>query len=121
MSQQSSATELTSSLYGGSGAYDPTLAISNTYLPSSSVQEFIHWDSPALAEAANEAASSSDKSKITAAMDQAQQIIHDAAPVIYGAIPEVLVPIPHYVHGFVLQTTDAVYPCLFYLLRIQSH
>jgi peptide/nickel transport system substrate-binding protein len=120
LGQVSSAAPLTSSLYGGSASFDPTAFLSS-YLPTSVVQIFEHWDSPQLAAAYKVASSSSNPAKLKAGLDTAQQIIHDDAPVIFGAIPEVLVVIPDYLEGFVLQTTDTVYPCLFYTMRLRAH
>jgi hypothetical protein len=54
-------------------------------------------------------------------MNEAQQIIAGDSPVIFGALPELLIPVPDYLEGYVMQQTHDQYPCLFYQLRLHEH
>ena len=38
--------------------------------------------------------------------------ISDDAPVLFGALPEMIVPVPDYLEGYVMQATDAPGPVL---------
>ena len=58
---------------------------------------------------------------IKAALNKCQQIISDDAPVIFGALPEMIVPVPNYLEGYVMQATDAQYPVRFWQLRLREH
>lgn len=116
----STSPEITSSLYNGIFSFDPTSFLSS-FLPGSFGNEFMRYDSPQLVTAYNDASSSASAAVIKEGLDKAQQIIHDDAPVIFGAIPELLIPVPDYLEGYVMQRTDDEYPCLFYLLRVHAH
>lgn len=120
VTQVSSSPALTSSLYNSIFSYDPTSFLSS-FLPNAFGNAFMRYNSPALVAAYNEASTSSKTAKVTAGLDRAQQIIHDDAPVIFGAIPELIIPVPDYLEGYVMQRTDDQYPCLFYQLRVHQH
>jgi peptide/nickel transport system substrate-binding protein len=121
VSAVSSSPALTSSLYNGILSFDPTSFLS-AFLPGESGEfEFTRYSNPVLTAAYNEASASSSAAKIAEGLNKAQQIIHDDAPVIFGAIPELLIPVPTYLEGYVMQRTDAEYPCPFYLLRLHAH
>ena len=111
---------LTSSLYNSIFSPDPTSFLSS-FLPGAFGNEFMNYDSPALVSAYNEASSSINPADVRAGLDKAQLIINDDAPVIFGGLPELLIPVPDYLKGYVMQATYDEYPCLFYLLRVQAH
>jgi ABC-type transport system substrate-binding protein len=81
----------------------------------------MHYTSPALVNAYAKASSSTTAAEVRAGLDEAQQIIHDDAPVIFGALPELIIPVPDYLDGYVMQNTDDEYPCLFFQLRLHAH
>jgi peptide/nickel transport system substrate-binding protein len=116
----STSPPLTSSLYNGISTLDPTSFFSS-FLPNAFGNEFMHYNSPALVTAYNKAASSPSAADVTAGLNQAQQIVVDDAPVIFGALPELIIPVPNYLDGYVMQQTDDQYPCLFFQLRLHKH
>jgi peptide/nickel transport system substrate-binding protein len=120
VSKESTSPELSSALYNGSHSLDPTSFL-ESFLPASFGNGFMHYDSPALVKAFDKASSSITAAEIRAGLNEAQQIIHDDAPVIFGALPEMLVPVPDYLDGYVMQNTDDQYPCLFFELRLRAH
>jgi peptide/nickel transport system substrate-binding protein len=111
---------LTSALYNGPFSLDPTSYLSS-FLPKSFGNEFMRYNSPALVKAYNKANSSTKAADIRAGLNDAQQIIHDDAPVIFGALPELIIPVPDYLDGYVMQNTADEYPTLFYQLRLHEH
>lgn len=116
----STSPPLTSSLYNGISTLDPTSFFSS-FLPNAFGNEFMHYNSPALVAAYNKAASSPSAAEVKAGLNQAQQIVVDDAPVIFGALPELIIPVPNYLEGYVMQQTDDQYPCLFFQLRLHKH
>ncbi len=118
--QLSSSPPITSSLYNGISTLDPTSFFSS-FLPNSFGNEFMHYNSPALVAAYNKASSSPSSADVQAGLNEAQQIVVDDAPVIFGALPELIIPIPDYLKGYVMQQTDDQYPCLFFQLRLHEH
>jgi peptide/nickel transport system substrate-binding protein len=119
VTQLSTSPPLTSSLYNGIFSLDPTSFLSS-FLPHSFGNEFMEYNSPALVAAYNKASSSPSAAEVRAGLDEAQQIIADDAPVIFGALPELIIPIPDYLEGYVMQQTDDQYPCLFFQLRLHE-
>jgi peptide/nickel transport system substrate-binding protein len=111
---------LTSSLYNGIFSLDPTTFLSS-FLPNSFGNEFMNYISQPLVAAYNQASSSTTQDGVRAGLDTAQQVIHDDAPVIFGALPELIIPVPDYLDGYVMQQTTDQYPCLFYQLRLHEH
>lgn len=116
----STSPPLTSALYNGIFSLDPTSFLSS-FLPKSFGNEFMQYNSPALVAAYNKASSSPSPADVQAGLDEAQQIIADDAPVIFGALPELIIPVPDYLEGYVMQQTDDQYPCLFFQLRLHEH
>jgi peptide/nickel transport system substrate-binding protein len=116
----STSPPLTSSLYNGISTLDPTSFFSS-FLPGAFGNEFMHYNSPALVTAYNKAASSPSAAEVRAGLNEAQQIVVDDAPVIFGALPELIIPVPKYLDGYVMQQTDDQYPCLFFQLRLHEH
>jgi len=120
VSKLSTSPPLTSSLYNGIFSLDPTSFLSS-FLPGAFGNEFMHYNSPALVAAYNKAASSPSAADVRAGLNEAQQIIADDAPVIFGALPELIIPVPNYLEGYVMQQTTDQYPCLFFQLRLHEH
>jgi peptide/nickel transport system substrate-binding protein len=120
VTQLSTSPPLTSSLYNGIFSLDPTTFLSS-FLPKAFGNEFMQYNSPALVAAYNKASSSPSAADVRAGLDAAQQIIAEDAPVIFGALPELLIPVPDYLEGYVMQQTDDQYPCLFFQLRLHEH
>lgn len=120
LNKVSTSPALTSALYNGASGLDPTSFLSS-FLPGSFGNEFMRYNSPQLVAAYNKASSSSNAADVTAGLDQAQQIIHDDAPTIFGALPELVIPVPNYLEGYVMQSTDDQYPTLFFQLRLHEH
>jgi peptide/nickel transport system substrate-binding protein len=120
VSKASTSPALTSALYNGAFSLDPTSFLSS-FLPKSFGNEFMHYNSPALVKAYDQANSSTNAADIRHGLNSAQQIIHDDAPVIFGALPELIIPVPDYLDGYVMQTTGDQYPTLFYQLRLREH
>jgi ABC-type transport system substrate-binding protein len=116
----STSPALTSALYNGIFSLDPTTFLSS-FLPKSFGDGFMQYDSPALVAAYNKASSSPSDADIRAGLNDAQQIIADDAPVIFGALPELIIPVPDYLEGFVMQQSYDQYPCLFFQLRLHEH
>ena len=116
----SSSPPLTSALYNGIFSLDPTTFLSS-FLPKSFGDEFMNYGSTAVLAAYNKASSSPSDADVKAGLNQAQQIIHDDAPVIFGALPELIIPVPDYLEGYVMQQTNDQYPCLFFQLRLHEH
>ena len=116
----STSPPLTSSLYNSIFSPDPTSFLSS-FLPGAFGNEFMSYNSPDLVKAYDEASSSVDPAAVKSGLDKAQLIINDDAPVIFGGLPQLLVPVPNYLKGYVMQATYDEYPCLFYLLRVQAH
>lgn len=115
-----SSPPLTSSLYNGIFSADPTSFLSS-FLPNSFGNEFMHYNNPALVAAYSEASSATTAAGVKAGLDRAQEIIRADAPVIFGAIPELLIPVPNYLEGYVMQRTDDEYPTRFFMLRVRKH
>jgi peptide/nickel transport system substrate-binding protein len=120
VSSLSTSPPLTSSLYNGIFTLDPTSFFSS-FLPNSFGNEFMEYNSPALVAAYNKAGASSSQADVVAGLNEAQQIVVDDAPVIFGALPELIIPVPDYLDGYVMQQTDDQYPCLFFQLRLHDH
>jgi ABC-type transport system substrate-binding protein len=120
MANVSSAPALASCWYNGDFSLDPTSYFSEL-LPTGPAFTSTRWDSPQFAAAYNEASSATTNAGITAALNKCQQIIAEDAPVIFGALPEMIVPVPDYLEGFVMQATDAQYPVRFWQLRLREH
>jgi peptide/nickel transport system substrate-binding protein len=120
VTQLSTSPPLTSALYNGIFSIDPTTFLSS-FLPKSFGNEFMQYNSPALVAAYNKASSSPSQADVKAGLNEAQQIIADDAPVIFGAVPELIIPVPDYLEGYVMQQTDDQYPCLFFQLRLHEH
>lgn len=120
VTQLSTSPPLTSALYNGIFSLDPTSFLSS-FLPGAFGNEFMQYNSPALVTAYNQASSSPSPADVRAGLDDAQTIIAGDAPVIFGALPELLIPIPDYLEGYVMQQTDDQYPCLFFQLRLHQH
>jgi peptide/nickel transport system substrate-binding protein len=120
VSKISTSPALTSALYNGVFSLDPTSYLSS-FLPKSFGDEFMRYNSPALVTAYNKASSSTSQADVTAGLNEAQQIIHDDAPVIFGALPELIIPVPDYLDGYVMQSTQDEYPTLFFQLRLHEH
>ena len=99
---------------------DPTSYFSEL-LPTGPAFTSTRWDSPSFAAAYDEASSATSEAGISAALDKCQQIIADDAPVIFGALPEMIIPVPDYLEGYVMQATDAQYPVRFWQLRLREH
>jgi peptide/nickel transport system substrate-binding protein len=116
----STSPAITSSLYNGIFSLDPTTFLSS-FLPNSFGYQFTRYNSPALVDAYNKASSSAADADVRAGMNEAQQIIAGDSPVIFGALPELLIPVPDYLEGYVMQQTHDQYPCLFYQLRLHEH
>jgi ABC-type transport system substrate-binding protein len=116
----STSPALTSALYNGIFSLDPTTFLSS-FLPKSFGDGFMQYDSPELVAAYNKASSSPSDADIRAGLNDAQQIIADDAPVIFGALPELIIPVPDYLEGFVMQQSYDQYPCLFFQLRLHEH
>lgn len=114
------APELTSSLYNGIFSLDPTSYLAS-FLPGVFGSEFMNYESETLIAAHAEASSATDEAVIKRALDTAQQAIRDDAPVIFGGLPDFIVPVPDYVDGYVMQYTYNQYPCMFGQLRIREH
>jgi peptide/nickel transport system substrate-binding protein len=120
VSKVSTSPALTSSLYNSIFSLDPTSFLSS-FLPGAFGNEFMNYDSPKLVAAYNQASASASLTKVQAGLYKAQQTIHDDAPVIFGGLPELLVPVPNYLDGYVMQNTYDEYPVKFYQLRLHSH
>ncbi len=120
MANVSSAPALASCWYNGDFSLDPTSYFSEL-LPTGPAFTSTRWDSPQFAAAYNEASSATTNAGITAALNKCQQIIADDVPVIFGALPEMIVPVPDYLEGYVMQATDAQYPVRFWQLRLREH
>jgi ABC-type transport system substrate-binding protein len=120
MANVSTAPALASSWYNGDFSLDPTSYFSEL-LPTGPAFTSTRWNSPSFAAAYNEASSATTAAGITAALDKCQQIISDDAPVIFGALPEMIVPVPNYLEGYVMQATDAQYPVRFWQLQLREH
>jgi peptide/nickel transport system substrate-binding protein len=116
----STSPPVTSALYNGIFSYDPTSFLSS-FLPSSFGNAFMRYKSPALVAAYKQASSSSKASEVREGLNKAQKIIHEDAPALFGAIPELLIPVPDYLEGYVMQRSDDEYPCQFALLRVHEH
>jgi ABC-type transport system substrate-binding protein len=110
---------LTSSLYNGTFTLDPTSFISE-FLPGTFSSEFMRWDSGDLLKAYNQASEGTTQAEIVAGLNSAQKIIAADAPVIFGAQPQLLIPVPDYLEGYVMQQTFDEYPCLFFQLRLRA-
>jgi hypothetical protein len=54
-------------------------------------------------------------------MDQAQRIVRDQAPCVWGARPRTVDAVPDYVRGYVIDRTDYRWSMKFYLIRILAH
>lgn len=120
VTQLSTSPPLTSSLYNGIFSLDPTTFLSS-FLPKAFGNEFMQYNSPALVAAYNKASSSPSAADVQDGLNAAQQVIAEDAPVIFGALPELLIPVPDYLEGYVMQQTDDQYPCLFSQLRLHEH
>lgn len=120
MANVSSAPALASCWYNGDFSLDPTSYFSEL-LPTGPAFTSTRWDSPSFAAAYNEASSATSEAGIRAALDKCQQIIYDDAPVIFGALPEMIIPVPNYLEGYVMQATDAQYPVRFWQLQLREH
>ena len=120
MANVKTAPALASSWYNGDFSLDPTSYFSEL-LPTGPAFTSTRWNSPSFAAAYNDASSATSQAGISAALDKCQQIIHDDAPVIFGALPELIVPVPNYLEGYVMQATDAQYPVRFWQLRLREH
>lgn len=114
------APALASAWYNGDFSLDPTSYFSEL-LPTGPAFTSTRWDSKPFAAAYNAASSATSEAGIKAALDKCQQIIYDDAPVILGALPEMIVPVPDYLEGYVMQATDAQYPVRFWQLRLREH
>lgn len=116
----STSPALTSALYNGIFSLDPTTFLSS-FLPKSFGDDFMQYNSPALVAAYNKASSSPSDADVRAGLNTAQQIIAADAPVIFGALPELIIPVPDYLEGYVMQQSYDQYPCLFFQLRLHEH
>jgi peptide/nickel transport system substrate-binding protein len=116
----STSPPLTSALYNGIFSLDPTTFLSS-FLPKSFGDEFMNYGSQAVLAAYNKASSSPSDADVKAGLNQAQQTIADDAPVIFGALPELIIPVPDYLEGYVMQQTNDQYPTLFFQLRLHEH
>jgi peptide/nickel transport system substrate-binding protein len=115
-----SAPALASAWYNGDFSLDPTSYFSEL-LPTGPAFTSTRWDSPSFAAAYNNASAATSEAGIRAGLDKCQQIIHEDAPVIFGALPEMIIPVPNYLEGYVMQATNAQYPVRFWQLRLREH
>ena len=120
MEHVSTSPPLASSWYNANFSLDPTSYFSEL-LPTGPAFTSTRWDSPAFAAAYSAASSSTSEAGIKAGLDKCQQILYDDAPVIFGALPELIIPVPNYLEGYVMQATDAEYPTRFWQLRLREH
>ncbi|HEX4214215.1 MAG TPA: ABC transporter substrate-binding protein [Candidatus Dormibacteraeota bacterium] len=115
-----STAAMMTAIYNSPFTLDPTQFLSS-FLPTNSTSIFSNYNNPAVANLINKIEATADKSEQQTLLNQVQKQIRDDAPCIFGATPETLIPVPDFVHGYVMQTTDYRFPCLFYLLRVIEH
>jgi peptide/nickel transport system substrate-binding protein len=118
--QQSPSPYMVTDIYNSPFTFDPTQFMAE-FLPSNSTNEFSRYSDPVVTGLVGKAGSTTDQAEVRQALDQAQRLLRDDAPCIFGATPETLVVVPDYLEGFVMQKTDYRFPCLFYLLRVRQH
>jgi peptide/nickel transport system substrate-binding protein len=106
--------------YNSPFTLDPTEFLSE-FLPTDQTHDFHHYDSPTVVGLVSQIQGETDQSKQQLLLNQVQETLRNDAPCIWGGTPHTLIPVPDYVHGYVMQTTDRRFPCLFYLLRIGEH
>jgi peptide/nickel transport system substrate-binding protein len=107
-------------IYNSPFTLDPTQFLSE-FQTASSTSSFSHYDSAKLDAIIAKIQATTNKSTQQSLLNQAQRQLVNDAPVIWGATPETLIPVPNYLHGYVMQTTDYRFPCLFYLLQVAQH
>jgi peptide/nickel transport system substrate-binding protein len=118
-SSASTAAAMTA-IYNSPFTLDPTQFLSS-FLPTNSTSIFSNYNSPQVSDLINKIEATANKAEQQTLLNQVQVQIRDDAPCIFGATPETLIPVPDFIKGYVMQTTDYRFPCLFYLLRIEEH
>jgi peptide/nickel transport system substrate-binding protein len=118
-SKKSTAAMMTD-LYNGQFTLDPSTFLSN-FQPSSFVHAFTNYNSTKYNNLVTQIQETTKASKRDSLLRKVQHLLVDDAPAIWGGTIEVLIPVPNYLHGYVYQSTDAKYPCLFYLLSVAKH
>jgi peptide/nickel transport system substrate-binding protein len=118
--EQSPSPYMVTDIYNSPFTFDPTQFMAE-FLPSNSTNEFSRYSDPTVTSLITKAGSAADQSEVRQALNQAQQLLRDDAPCIFGATPKTLVVVPDYLEGYVMQKTDYRFPCLFSLLRVREH
>ena len=107
-------------IYNSPFTLDPSQFLSE--LQSSSFSyAFDHYNSSKLDRIVTALQATGNRHKQVALLHQAQALLNHDAPVIWGGTPQLLIPVPNYLHGYVMQRTDYRFPCLFYLLQVAKH
>jgi peptide/nickel transport system substrate-binding protein len=109
-----------SDLYNSQFTLDPSQFLSE-FQSAFVLSDFSHYNSSKLDSLVSQLQATASASKRVSLLQQAQRLLVHDAPAIWGGTPETLIPVPNYVHGYVMQKTDYRFPVLFYLLRVAKH
>lgn len=115
-----STAAMMTDLYNSPFTLDPTQFLAE-YLPTAFAHEFSNYDSPDVPKLIDKIQSTSDAATQQSLLNDVQHKLADDAPCIWGGTPKLFVVVPDYLDGYVMQTTDYRFPCLFYLLRVAAH
>ena len=107
-------------LYNSPFTLDPTQFLAE-YLPTAFAHSFSNYDNPEVPKLIDKIQSTGDAATQQTLLNEVQHKLVDDAPCIWGGTPKTLVVVPDYLDGYVMQTTDYRFPCLFYLLRVAAH
>jgi peptide/nickel transport system substrate-binding protein len=115
-----STAAMVTPIYNSPFTLDPSQFLSELQ-SSSFTYAFDHYNSSKLDKIVTALQATGNKNKQAALLHHAQALLNHDAPVIWGGTPQTLVPVPNYLHGYVMQRTDYRFPTLFYLMRVAKH
>jgi peptide/nickel transport system permease protein len=99
---------------------DPTLFMT-AFFQTGGLYNMSKYSNPRVDRLLTRAAQTFSPSAQAHFMDQAQRIVRDQAPCVWGARPRTVDAVPDYVRGYVIDRTDYRWSMKFYLIRILAH
>ena len=99
---------------------DPTLFMT-AFFQTGGLYNMSKYSNPRVDHLLTSAAQTFSQSTQAHFMDQAQRIVRDQAPCVWGARPRTVDAVPDHVRGYVIDRTDYRWSMKFYLIRILAH